>query len=364
MQVGITVASLRCCSFPSLIIIAASPTSMVDSRSGGRTSASGRSFRFSRGTSAFALSTNVERPPVVLEWSYPIIRVGLAEQHCPQHLIPWNDDTISSTKIRDEDDWYFVIAPLISKVYDTIMLDPSTRRVVCVTPSLYMPKAWEDAIKQVLWNKNVPAVSFVSCLETVPFSMGWKRGLVVHVGMTEASCLIIADGASLHYTFQAVPCGYNVVAQSDGKVQVEWTERMNTCWLDESNPNSLTTALLKCLSACPRDLKRDVISNIVFAGDAIVIVPDLQRQIRNRLVAILNKTAEPFEEEPISDLTIVPTECKTLAPLVSNVSVTSTAPLRPDVVAWVGASLWTTVWHRHEDKVNIKWEFAPDNSDK
>jgi len=176
---------------------------MVDPHSRtGRVSAGGRksSFRFSRASSAYGGLTAVERPPVILEWGSWIIRVGHAEQHRPQHLIPWKDDDAS--KMRTEEEWYFVIAPLLTKIWDRLMLDPSSRRVVCATPSLYFPKAWEASLKQALWNIGVPAVCFISCLETVPYGMGWKRGLVVHVGKHEAQCLILADGASLHYTFQ------------------------------------------------------------------------------------------------------------------------------------------------------------------
>ena len=61
-------------------------------------------------------------------------------------------------------------------------------------------------MKQALWNLGVPAVYFISCLETVPYGMGWKRVLVVHVGKLEAQCLILADGASLVDTFQGMSC--------------------------------------------------------------------------------------------------------------------------------------------------------------
>ena len=148
---------------------------------------------------------------------------------------------------------------------------------------------------------------------------------------------------------------------SGGNLQIKWTDGMNTKWLDETNPNSLMMALLKCLSVCPTDLKRDVVSNLVFAGDTLVLVPDLARQIRNRLIAVLNNSAVSFDEEPVSDLTVVPTECSALSPLASSVAVTTTTPLRPDLVSWVGASLWATVWHRQHDKddADVKWEFAP-----
>lgn len=167
----------------------------------------------------------------------------------------------------------------------------------------------------------------------------------------------------LLFLYVAVPCGYETVVSSPGTVQVEWTDEMNTHWLDEANPNSLMMALLKCLTACPTDLKRDVVSNLVFVGDTMVLVPDLARRVRDRLIAVLNKSAVSFEEEPVSELTVVPPECSALAPLASYVAVTSTAPLRPDLVSWVGGSVWATVWHRHgDDDANANWSFAPDNA--
>lgn len=345
----------------------ASLSTMVEPRTTPRTSiTSSRLSRFSR--SAFALSTKVERPPLVLQWSSTIIRVGLAEQASPQHYIPINIS--ASSAMKEEEDWYYIIAPIVEKVYDAIMLDPSSRRVVCVTSSLIMPRAWEDAFKKIMFDLGVPFIVFQNNLETTPLAMGWNRGLVVSVGREEAQCIVIANGASLHYTYQAVPCGYDSIVDEHlkDKLELEWTRKMNMQWLDETNPNSLMTALLKCLSSCPRDLKRDVISNIVFIGDAIVFVPDLPRQVRNRLVGILQNTAESFdndEEEPVatsdSSLTMVPTDCASLVPLASSVAATSTAPLRPDLVSWVGASLWATVWHRHEEQVQADWQFPPSN---
>lgn len=170
---------------------------MVESR-GGRLPYSGRSFRFSRATFA-----NVERPPVILEWSSTILRVGHAEQACPQHIIPSNHDN-NSTNMYDEEDWYFVIAPLLAKIWNRLCLDPSSRRVVVVAPSLYVSSTWEASMKQALWDLSVPAVTITTCLETIPYSMGWKRGLVMHVGIEEVQCLILANGASLYDTFQGM----------------------------------------------------------------------------------------------------------------------------------------------------------------
>ena len=155
-----------------------------------------------------------------------------------------------------------------------------------------------------------------------------------------------------------------MVVPDQDKVQVEWNEDMNLHWLDETNPNSLIMTLLKCLSTCPTDLRKDVISNLVFAGDAMVLVPDLARQVRNRLIAILNRTAVSFDKESTSDMTVVPIDCKPLEPLVLSVAVTTTAPVRPDLVSWVGASVWATVWHRRhdDDDGGVRWTFAPEGT--
>ena len=120
-------------------------------------------------------------------------------------------------------------------------------------------------------------------------------------------------------------------------------------------------AVLQCLAACSRDTRTDVASNLVFVGDALVLVPDVARQLRERLIALLNKSATEFDEESTSELTVVPIQWIPLSPLASHVAVTSTTPLRPDLVSWVGASVWATVWHRHDDKENahIKWTLAP-----
>jgi actin-related protein len=157
-----------------------------------------------------------------------------------------------------------------------------------------------------------------------------------------------------------------MVIPSEGNnstVQVNWDDNMDKHWLDEYNPNSIMMALMKCLDACPRDVRKDVVSNLVFCGETLVLVPDLGRRLSQRLIALLNKSATSFDEEPVSELTVVPTEWSHLSPLSSCVAVTSTAPLRPDLVSWVGASLWATVWHRHDDEsdAHAKWTLAPEN---
>jgi actin-related protein len=133
---------------------------------------------------------------------------------------------------------------------------------------------------------------------------------------------------------------------------------MDKVWLDENNAESIIIAVVKCLEASSMEVRRDVISNLVFCGDAMVLVPDLSRRVVERLRNILDQKAEPLEG-PTSDLTLVQPSFKNLAPLASAIRTVSTSPHRPDTVSWIGASLWSTTRHRHDDEdAHVDWTFA------
>jgi len=167
-------------------------------------------------SSPLAASRNVGRPPVVLEWSSRVIRVGYAEQFQPQHIIELPHDPPlkqfqqlkasnsngSTTNDEDESHWYHVISPLLRNVMDRLMIDPTTRRVVVVAPQPYMSRSWERAIQVAFWNLGTPAVAIVNVTEVVPLAIGWKRGLVVHVGHEEAQFMAHVDGHPLSFTYQ------------------------------------------------------------------------------------------------------------------------------------------------------------------
>lgn len=93
----------------------------------------------------------------------------------------------------------------------------------------------------------------------------------------------------------------------------------------------------------------------------MVLVPDLARRVVERLRNILDQTAEPLEgpTTTTSDLTLVQPSIHTLTPLFSAIRDVSTLPHRPDMVSWIGASLWSTVRHRYDDEdVYVDWTFA------
>lgn len=321
-------------------------------------------------TRASTHSFKVQRPPIILEIGSSVIKVGYAEQFKPLHLIPLETPP---TRSLSESQWYSILSPLILQVYDRLMVNPTTRRVMVVHDH-YPQKSWEAALKQALWNRGVPAVSLVSSLEMVPVAQGWKRGIIVQVGRTEAVCVAHVDGHILPYTYQMVQCGYETALGPDSKIQTAWDSSMDPLWLDEHDPNSLVVALLKCLEACPRDIRLHVISNIVFTGDAIVLLPDLGRRVAKRFQMVLDGTSTPLgqeegegkegeEKEDATKLTVVPINTASLKPLVSRLAVASCAPHRADFISWVGASLWAATWHKYEnDETRIHWTFASTES--
>jgi hypothetical protein len=422
-------------------------------------------------------SFNLERPPVILELGSTVVRVGYAEQSQPQHLIRLegsplfgDDDDDSnyskynysnlgtnkatnatrSSSSRTESDWYSKLAPLMERVYDCLMCKPSSRRVVCLYQRPYAPQAFRDAVDRHLWNRGVRALVRLDTIQVVPIALGFRRGLVVQVSREETVCVCHADGYVLPYTCQIVPGGYRdhlvlaarTAARSSGGTgssgppatstsasalhpttlllpsrealaSTKLVEGLPKLLSDAEDPHSLTGALLACLLGCPRDLRSDVVSNIIFCGDGVALLPDLPRLVVQRVRRVLEETgtttiataAAPAPATESSDvgsdptttpppplsststtspsagggggtvipapsrppaareglslsppspssvvvLARVPLDVGSLRPLARGVALTSCAPFRPDWIAWVGASLWAATWNRYDD---------------
>ena len=341
------------------------------SRSNPRVTAA-RTARYASSRSA-SRSFNIERPPIIIEIGSSVVRVGFAENFKPQHIFPFVSKTIERSQRGSETQWYSILSPIIDETYDRLMVNPSTRRVVCVH-SHYPERALVAALQQILWNRGVPALCFVSGLEMLPVALGWKRGMIVQVGSDEAVCVAHVDGHILPYTYQSVPCGYKSVLDDDAKIQRDWNSTMDQLFLDERNPSSLVFGVLKCLEASPRDTLVYVVSNIVFCGEAILLFPDLPRRVGKKIRALLEGTTEQLEatadrseaseqkEEKVDEtqLTSVPIRIDTLRPLADRLAVTSSAPYRPDLISWTGTSLWAAVWYKYDgEETRFSWTFAP-----
>lgn len=321
-----------------------------------------RTNRFGARTAvrSFAIS----RTPIVLELDSQVLRVGYSEQTKPQHTLLLND-TFSLNQNLTESQWYNLLSPILMKVYDRLMCNPTSRRVVCLLPHL-APSNMTAALKQLLWNKGVPAVVVWSNLEILPVAQGWKRGLIVQVSKNETVSVCHADGHVLPFTYQNVPAGYDKLlsAEDKNKITTAFTPEMEQLMLNENSPNSIVVAVLKTLEECPRDIRPFCASNIVFCGEGVVLFPDIARRVTQRIKAILEGNQTPldlvFGDDKNALLTTVPVQLKSLLPLASKLNLNSTQPYRPDWISWVGASLWAAVWNKYDDEESpIKWTVAP-----
>lgn len=164
-----------------------------------------------------------------------------------------------------------------------------------------------------------------------------------------------------------VPSGYQAAVKNPTKIETQFTDQMEATWLDVNNPNSLVFALLKCLEKSPTDARRDLIANVLVCGDASVLVPDLGHRLALKVKEVLSSSldassvAAPSATEPHSDImTLLPFPTQQLQPLASHIGLVSCAPHRADWLAWVGGSVYTTIWHRHDDQdVHVRWTFSP-----
>ena len=152
---------------------------------------------------------NVRSSPVVLDWgSSDVIRAGFAEHCCPHHIIELAEHRFDNLERKLSAETFKsqgegIILPIISEVFDRLMVDPSTRRVVVICQP-YPTAVWETSVKRALWNLGVPAVAFFNLCEIIPLANRWKRCLVVNVGKEEAHILAHVDGHPLPYTYQGM----------------------------------------------------------------------------------------------------------------------------------------------------------------
>jgi hypothetical protein len=352
------------------------------------TTTTGRTTRFASSRST-TRSYNIEPAPIVLEIQSTIVRVGYAEQFQPQHVIKIDKplfeggDDSTSVITRSESEWYVALSPIMEQIYDRLMCKPSTRRVVLLTKP-YPPTAFQNSVKQHLWNRNVPSVVELDTLQTVPIAQGWKRGLVVHLSREETVCVCHCDGYIIPYTYQIIPTGYNFLLEGtdDGNITLPTSDenvsrvetKINDRLLNLHSPDSLVVAILMCLQECPRDLRAHVVSNIVFCGDGVTLLPDLPRRVTKKVEQILESSTAAVKEEAESAagsssssvvFGMIPIDMASLRPLAARLRLVSCAPHRPDWISWVGGSLYAAAWHKYdEDETPIPWIFPPKKLDE
>lgn len=155
-----------------------------------------------------------------------------------------------------------------------------------------------------------------------------------------------------------MPCGYRTVLSDPAKmaVETEWTGSMDQMWLNERNPSSLVFGILKCLQACPVDCRRDVVSNLIFCGDGACFM-DSERVLK-RLRDVINQSADPIVGDGSGDLTVSSLNLTKLSPLAAHCA--GRTLQQPDLAAWVGASVWISVWYRTHSQEEDEEEVGTD----
>jgi hypothetical protein len=324
---------------------------------------------------------NVGRAPVILEFTSTTCRAGYAGDAQPrrQVVLPIiNADSNSATHdpLTAVLAVHHVAARLMQDVFDQLGQDPSERHCLIVTQGLH-PVNHTDIVKrlqQVLWNLGVPAIRFLPSLLHIalaispvvsrstgtPISTATPAnttGLVCLVTPSETHCVVFSSDAVLPFTYQVV---LTTTSTTDNNENNPNQDNMN----NSINATGIIQALLQCLEATPRDLRKGAAANLTFAGEVCTEQPDLERQMAVHLKRVLSRSqpqpqqqSEASDQEPENDpaettaftkinfeYTAVPVATSQLRCLADLIAVVQ-LPIRPDLCTWIGVSLWAACWH-------------------
>jgi len=362
---------------------------------------------------------SVSRPPVLLEISSsscsssssssnPIqIKAGYVGQAQPRHVVAaalggpsGADEQGNNHGMATVADLYRTYSPVLHQALSLLMSqDLSERKVVVLFDTgLHIPDSLREALATILLeNANLMAVSFQSSLQMTAFAVHLPSVLVVYISQSssEAHCMAFSSHRALQYTYQA--CGgagadYSGKRQHDlggsGELVKYKIDAVNNM-MDANSASCVALAVVKCLELCPRECRKDIIGNLLFAGD--VYTPDLGVRVARQVRAILrgggdkdavaddpaNTTEEVGEDEVRLDrraddagsgaeltpsavtttvTTRVPVRISELKSLAEHVGVIEASTIRPDMLAWMGASVWSSHWHSIDpDSECFRW---------
>ena len=331
-----------------------------------------------RTTRSRLAATPVSRSPVMLEIvSHSVLYAGHVGQPRAQHLVAIRP-TPSAKATSAE--YYRIYAPVIQTAYSMLGQDPKERRViVLMDDGLYRNRHHQQALRRILLqDAKAPACCFHPSIQMIPTCFPPKREkphqdamLIVQFTLKEAHCIAYASGHSLEYTYQ-------VAADSKEKgdpsmKNADWIQTQNS-WLSSGNDGTslLVRAILQCIAACPRETRRGVVHNIVFCG--IIADTNFDINFAKGLRAALKSqqhappTSKDDDEDagsasPLQWATSTPiSDSQDLRSLAEHVSVVKLGSLRPDLLPWLGASVWAKHWHGIDpEATNFRW--IPQHSD-
>jgi len=361
---------------PSSVAAANSPTSRMRRGTG-------------RGSVMNTTTIPLSRPPVLLQIMESTILAGIVTEAAPKRVFPYSKDktkkqeSVSSSSPSQQqrqnqsaEDLYRFWAPLLQQVYDNLGQDTKDRNAVVLLPDATLEQEYihantKESILRVLLDViGVPSVHVQPALQFLPFAFPMISTMtIVHLSKTTACTFIHSQGQSLPYTFQSVPLDEGSTMWDE--ISTGWNRKLQRRYLDVTHPHSVLVALLKTVEDCPLPVRGDAIRNVVFAGEGVLYRPDLPIRITRRLKRILQHGGErvvddddddddddegqneTLEHETTTTTTssMVPIALSNLKPLASMVGLIDTGatigPYRPDLLVWIGATLWTSHNHQH-----------------
>lgn len=307
-----------------------------------------------------------------------------------------SDDYYLTTTPRK---WEKILLPLLADLYTKhLLLKPRSRRVILLMGSTYQyPSSFRTALESVLLHDlSIPSILFVDQFRTViPYALGHtqKMGIILDIGRLEGRVGCVFEESCLIDTLNIIPCGFEALAQMvmgycrenmqlevesihDGlaiiqsciqstsssddffchlphankHVQIK-TQVLEDCiqemYLDLSNPNSLVHAFFKSLLACPLDLRKDIVRNVVFMGGATLGIPSLEQKFLACIRSLFQEREgergdkEMGKKKRYEVRSPKHAKFQTLAAVVMDapLSITYPLPFSPTVIAWVGGSI-------------------------
>ena len=228
------------------------------------------------------------------------------------------------------------MVPLQEELLGRLGPDSKERPVVLVGSPKWLELIWEP-----------PLIRRVAPWETIPMAFPQAEVLlVVHASPKEACCQIHAHGHSLEFTWQSVV----VSLPKDNPLQTlgDWQQWSESCALmTPSHPDSLLQAILQCLHAAPRDVRRNV--HLLVAGPLAVLVPTLPQRLAQQLQAHWVRqegNEDEVDEEVAPELSYTTTRRPANGLASCKVQLLDPQPIRADGLAWTGASVWANLTHR------------------
>jgi hypothetical protein len=302
-------------------------------------------------------NARLTRPPVLIQIGNAQVRAGLVGQAHAKTFVSFEPTRVNTSSCSSDSsavDFYSLYAPLLEQALALVAQDCAERRAIVVFDAggLYWSKHAENALSKIILEAGFLAVRFAASIEMVACAFPMLTTmLIVDCTETEGHCLVYSGQQSLKFTYQA--CPYTNTSDARGAAAVTDLASLQDHQL-KSVPD-LAVAVLKCLEACPRELRKEAIHNIVFSGRVYghTVPIAVARCVRDILRGNVseNQTTQPIVGN-YSAMELggrVPVQVSTLKSLSESVSVVQLADfLRPDLLAWLGASLWATYWHEND----------------